>query len=285
MQTLALNPITGNLDEARVGEPRTGIMTITPQQATQILADRNTHNRKVSPIAVTRLARDMANGDFLMNGDAIRFAADGTLLDGQHRLHACVKSGATIRTVVVWNLPSEAQATMDDGNKRTMSHVLQLDGRATKHSQTVASILRRVILLERGSLTSTTNAPTKTEMSDYLDAHPGVTEAAIVADQVRNARGVRCAPSTLGVAYFLFSQKSPAKAAEFFELLRTGAGLEEGSPILALRNRLSVDGSTRHKTESPEVLAWFIKAWNAWRAGKSLRVLRQKSNDKWPEVR
>lgn len=284
MDTLALNPITGNLDEARVGEPRTGIMTITPEHSAQILAERNTHNRKVSPVHVTRLARDMANGDFLMNGDAIRFAADGTLLDGQHRLHACIKSGATVRTVVVWNLPSEAQATMDDGNKRSMFHVLQLDSRP-QHAKTVASILRRVIMLERGSLTNTSLSPTKTEMSTYLDEHPEIVEAAMVADQVRSARGIRCAASTLGMAYFLFAQKSPTKAAEFFEGLRTGVGLEDGSPILALRNRLSVDGSTRLTTESPEVLAWFIKAWNAWRAGKSVRILRHKSNDKWPVAR
>lgn len=284
MDTLALNPITGSLDEARVGEPRTGVMTVTPTQAGQILADRNNRNRKISVNHVGRLARDMANGDFLMNGDAIRFAADGTLLDGQHRLAACVKSGATFRTVVVWNLPAEAQSTMDDGSKRTMQNVLQLDGKP-QHAKTVASILRRVILLERGSMTNTANSPTKAEMSAYLEAHPDVVEAAMVADQVRSARGIRCAASTLGLAYFLFAQKSPAKAAEFFEGLRTGVGLEEGSPILALRNRLSVDGSTRLATESAEVLAWFIKAWNAWRAGKSMRILRHKSNDKWPEVR
>lgn len=284
METLALNPTTGSLDTARVGEPRTGVMTITPSQAQQILTDRNTHNRRISANHVGRLSRDMADGNFLMNGDAVRFAADGTLLDGQHRLHACVQSGSAFRTVVVWNLPSESQATMDDGAKRTMQNVLQLDGKPT-HAKTVASILRRVIMFERGSLTNSSHSPTKSEMQAYLDKHPEVTEAAMVADQVRSARGIRCAASTLGIAYYLFAQKSPARADEFFEGLRTGIGLEEGSPILALRNRLSVEGSTRLTTESAEVLAWFIKAWNAWRSGKSMRILRHKSNDKWPEVR
>lgn len=282
--TLALNPVTGAFTETRLGEPRTGVMTITPEQAADILAQRNTHNRTVSALHVDRLARDMTNGDFLMNGDAIRFASDGTLLDGQHRLAACVKSGVTIRTVVVWNLPAEAQATMDDGNKRTMAHVLQLDGKGS-HAKTVASILRRVIMLERGSLTNTSLSPTKAEMSAYLEAHPEITDAAMVADQVRNARSIRCAASTLGIAYYLFAAKSRRDADAFFEQLRTGIGLEAGSPVLALRNRLSTDGSTRLATESPEVLAWFIKAWNAYRTGKQVRILRHKSNDRFPEPR
>ena len=85
-------------------------------------------------------------------------------------------------------------------------------------------------------------------------------------------------------AYWLFAGKSPAKAVEFFDGLRTGAGLPAGSPILVLRNRLSLDGSTRLATESPEVLAWFIKAWNAWRADRPMKILRHKAGDSWPQV-
>ncbi|KNX38064.1 hypothetical protein [Luteipulveratus halotolerans] len=283
MSTLTLNPITGNLDTGTDG-PRSGLMTITPAQARDILAERNTRNRTISPIHVAKLARDMAGGNFLNNGDSIRFATDGTLLDGQHRLAACVKSGATIRVFVVWNLPAEAQATMDDGRKRAMSDVLQLSGQST-HAKTTASILRRTIMLERGSLTNTSLSPTKQEMQAYLDQHPEVVDAAVVADHTRGAKGIRCAASTLGLAYYLFAAKSRPMADEFFGALRTGAGLEEGSPILVLRNRLSVDGSTRLATESPEVLAWFIKAWNAWRQGKSMKILRHKAGDSWPEVR
>lgn len=282
MTTLALNPATGQYIEAG-NTPRVGQMTITPDQAAAILNARNTHNRTISPTVVAKYARDMTNGDWLLNGDAIRFAADGTLLDGQHRLAAIVKSGATIRTVVVWNLPAEAQATMDDGRKRTMANVLELSGQRTS-AKTVASILRRAILWERGVVVSGgASAPTKAEMQQYLNDHPEVTDAAVLADHIRNTRGVKCAASTLGLAYYLFSAKSKTAADEFFDKLRTGAGLEEGNPILVLRNRLALDGSTRLATESPEVLAWFIKAWNAWRKGRTIKVLRFKAGETFPE--
>lgn len=282
MTTLAINPITGSIDTGDA--PRSGLMTFTPEVARTILEERNTTNRTISALHVDRLARDMKAGRFINNGDSIRFATDGTLLDGQHRLAAIVRSGVTLRLFVVWGLPLEAQATMDDGRRRTMHDVLVLEG-ATLHAKTTASILRRVIMLERGSLTNTSLAPTKGEMKAYLEAHPQVVDAAAVAEQVRNAKGIRCAASTLGLAYYLFAEINRDMADMFFQQLRTGAGLEEGSPILVLRNRLSLDGSTRLSTESPEVVAWFIKAWNAWRDGKQMKILRHKAGDTWPVAR
>lgn len=282
MSTLTMHPITGDLTTGDTA-PRVGKMTITPEQAKAILADRNNHNRRVSPNVVARYARDMTNGDWLLNGDAVRFAADGTLLDGQHRLHAIAKAGVTIQTVVVWNLPVEAQATMDDGRKRTMANVLELAERP-QSAKTVASILRRAILWERGVVsTGGSAAPSKSEMQRYLDEHPEVVEAATVAEHIRNSRGIRCAASTLGLAYYLFAAKSKPMADQFFDSLRTGAGLEETSPILVLRNKLVAEGSTRLATEQPEVLGWFIKAWNAHRAGRGIKLLRLKANETFPE--
>jgi predicted SprT family Zn-dependent metalloprotease len=278
----AHNPATGQIDEVDAG-PRTGWVTFTPQRAQEVLDTRNTRNRRVNPGAITRYARDMAAGHWYINGDSIRFATDGTLLDGQNRLAAIVRSGVTLRLLVVWNLPPESQATMDDGWKRTMANVLELQGRTT-HAKTAASIIRRVILFDQGAYRSNQRqAPTKQEMAAFLEENPRIWIAAEIADHIRSSKGVRCAASTLGLAYFLFDRVSPKHAETFFQGLRTGAGLNEDSPILFLRNKLSFEGSTRLQTETAEVLAWFIKSWNAWRAGKSIRLLRQRSGESFPE--
>lgn len=284
MTAVALNPITDTLAPSD-GGPHGGQMTITPDQAARILADRNNRNRNIAASVVAKYARDMRSGNWLLNGDAIRFAVDGSLLDGQHRLAAIVKAGVPVRSFVVWNLPAESQATMDDGRKRTMANVLELDDIGGSHSKTAASILRRIILLDRGYTDGSgggSAAPTKTEMREYLADNPDVIRAAEVADQIRSARGIRCAASTVGLAYLLCARKSQADADAFFDKLRTGAGLDEGHPVLVLRNKLATDGSTRLRTETGEALAWFIRAWNAYRAGKSIRILRQKTNDRFP---
>lgn len=281
MTSYAMNPSTWK--RSKVIGPQQGFIVADKAWAQDVLERRNNNNRNLSERHVNRLARDMANGVFVYNGDNIRFASDGTLLDGQHRLAAIVKSDVALDLGVVWNLPNSTQDTMDDGRKRTMANVLELSGEGYK-AKTVASILRRLVMLERGSLRNTGFAPTKREMQAYLDAHPDVQDSAAMAEHVRNGQAVRCAASTLGLAHYLFAQKDRAAANEFFTLLRTGAGLEAGNPILVLRNRLSIEGSTRLASEQPEVLAWFIKAWNAWRQGKRIKILRHKAGEAFPVV-
>ena len=68
------------------------VVMVTPELAAEWLT-HNTHNRGLKPIAIKRFAEDMTTGDWQWNGESIRFAADGTLLDGQNRLHAIVDSG------------------------------------------------------------------------------------------------------------------------------------------------------------------------------------------------
>lgn len=281
MSSYAMNPVTWK--RAKVIGPQQGFIVATPDWAQSVLDHRNNNNRNMSERHINRLARDMSNGTFVYNGDNIRFAADGTLLDGQHRLAAIVKSGISLDLGIVWNLPNSTQDTMDDGRKRTMANVLELSGEGYK-AKTTASILRRAVMLERGNLHNNNFAPTKREMQAYLEAHPEVKDSAAMAEHVRNGHGVRCAASTLGLAHYMFSQKSRKDANLFFQLLRTGAGLDAGDPILVLRNRLSVEGSTRLSGEQREVLAWFIKAWNAWRQGKKIKILRHKSGEAFPEA-
>ena len=63
----------------------TKTLDITPDMAAQML-ERNTMNRNISQLNVTRYANDMASGAWEQNGETIKIAEDGTILDGQHPL-------------------------------------------------------------------------------------------------------------------------------------------------------------------------------------------------------
>jgi len=282
--TDTVHPISGQPEPEHQDGPRSGWMTITPAKAQEILDRRNTHNRTLLPSVIDGYARDMAKGNWLLNGDAIRFAVDGALLDGQHRLAAVVRSGIGLRTAVVWNLPPEVQATMDDGRKRSMADVLVLEGRKVS-PVTTAAVVRRLIWWDSGTRGAVRagRPPTKQEMADYLALHPLVYRAAEKADATRSGRMVRAPASTLGLAYVLFARLSQDHADEFFARLRDGAGLDIDSPILTLRNRLAADNATRLDAETPHTLAYVIKAWNAWRDGRRVRLLRYKANEQFPE--
>ena len=89
-------------------------MTITPAMA-QEWAGLNTRNRPVRYTKVAQFARDMTAGKWMLNGETIKIASDGTILDGQHRLYACIQAEVPFETVVIRGLPMEAQDTIDTG--------------------------------------------------------------------------------------------------------------------------------------------------------------------------
>jgi hypothetical protein len=74
--------------------------TVTPKKAMEWLK-RNIANRPLSPVTVNNYARAMSDRAWKLNGDCVRFNGNGDLVDGQHRLTACVKSGQSFETYIV----------------------------------------------------------------------------------------------------------------------------------------------------------------------------------------
>ena len=68
------------------------VMTFTPVVAEYILDNMNVGNRPQKPSRIVRYAADMANDNWSVTGESIKFGADGKLKDGQNRLAACVRS-------------------------------------------------------------------------------------------------------------------------------------------------------------------------------------------------
>ena len=60
---------------------------------------KNDHNRRLSPVRIRKFADEMQNGMWVYNGESIIVSESGRLLDGQHRLHAIVDSGAEIELI------------------------------------------------------------------------------------------------------------------------------------------------------------------------------------------
>ena len=246
--------------------PRIDVLTVTPAIAREWLA-RNSHNRSIRERKVEEYARDMQSGEWRVNGETIKFSADGTLLDGQHRLRAVIAADLPVQLIVVTGLDSGTQATMDAGAKRTAADAFSLDGE--KHAQTLAAVIRRAWAWERGDYKLSMNAvPTTAESARFLTDHPEIRRSAEIAVQVRHQYRY-VLPTSVGVAHFLFSRISAADAAFFFVRLGDGAELPLGHPILTLRKRLLSDAASQKKTPDHFQLALLIRAWNAMRVGRA----------------
>lgn len=252
--------------------PKSETMTITPQIA-QEWVTLNTRNRPVRYARVARFARDMKDGTWVLNGETVKIAADGTILDGQHRLYACIQASVSFETFVIRGLPMEAQDTIDTGAARTMGD--QFDLRGESHAKILASVTRwayKWLHGERGTGRADTD-PTHAEMSALLTADPRLREAAEWADHARNSfRSV--SGSVWGMAWMLFHGSDHLAAEVFLEKVLAGADLGEGHPALAFRNRIWRAREVGERLNQHEQLAYLIIAWNAFKDDRQITRLQ-----------
>ena len=109
------------------------VETITPEIAKTMLGE-NVNNRRISRDNVNLFAREIRNGEWRFNGEAIKFGKDGRLLDGQHRLLAVIAADKPLTTLVIRGLEDETQQTMDSGKTRTLGDVLTCAEKRTPRS-------------------------------------------------------------------------------------------------------------------------------------------------------
>lgn len=256
---------------------------ITPEMAAAWLT-QNKHNRRQRRASINKYARDMSRGRWMENGTGIAFDLDGNMIDGQHRLEGCVLSGKSFWSLVVTNLPAEAQDTLDDQTKRTMADRLGFHEHENTHVS--AAVTRRVLLWQNGHKTNTgAYQPSVAECLDALEGDPTIK---VAIQQAVRMKALAPVPGTIiGLTWWLFWQIDAEQCSDFWTALHSGANLAAGDPILVVRNQITTDNS-KHSGRIPESahLAYVIKAWNVWRGGKELAPafrFRLLTNEKFPE--
>jgi len=248
-----------------------GVETITPEIAKELLS-RNSGNRSVSDAHVNRLAKQMSNNQFDLNGDAIRITDDGSLIDGQHRLSACVKSGVPFQSLVVRGLPKKAFLTIDQGKRR--SHGDTLSALGEKNGKDISSALKIIERYFTAGLPVGRRSFTNSDMVELLDKYP---DARSCLGGVSHPKGLF--PRSIAIACnYLFRIRDEELASRFFDELISGTRLDEGSPVYILRERLMRNAMSKAKLKPEYIMALMIKAWNALRSGREIKNLRFREN-------
>jgi hypothetical protein len=256
------------------------IVAVSPEQASELLRT-NTRNRSVRRQYVRQLAQAMQRGEWTVNGEPIQVAKDGTLLNGQHRLHAVVESGQTVPMLVVRNVPLAAQRTMDTGARRNLSDVLALRGES--HTTNLAAALGLLYRYRNNAKMegSGRSAPTTKQAVELLEREPGLRDCIPLACRVYRDTHLRI--SIAIVIGYLFNEVEPGQGTSFFKAL-CNAQAVPGEPLGELRMIL-----TRLRDEQTFVLNTYtlcgltVKAFNAWRAGAPLHDLEFRSGGERPE--
>lgn len=254
---------------------RTEVKKVTPKVAEDWLG-RNSHNRTIRNARVAELAGAIERGEWQFNGDAIRFAEDGSLLDGQHRLWAIIESGKAVETLVIHGLPSDTQETMDTGARRNLKDALTLRGE--KNCSKLAAALAHLWRQESGLIRNTGAKPTTAQAIALLDRHPGIRDTVSRAEIVRHR--FRVSAAMTAVAWYTLDTIDADDNEAFWSALIEGVNLNEGSPVLALRRWLERQASSAVGARASSLVAHalIIKAWNAWREGRHVEQLNWKAS-------
>lgn len=265
---------------------------ITPEVAHAYLT-HNVSNRPIKQQIVELYAKQMTDGLWVLSNDAITFAANGDLMNGQHRLSAVIKSGKTCDFMVTRNMPQEAFAVMDNGTNRSAGDVLFIEGITSYNN--VASVVKRKMVLNAKHITAISagksdggGAASSTKVGnmqiiDEYKKHRDFYDQAVKDAYKCYSKSRLLTISDYGgfVSYLTLCLNHPYETAlsffeEFCEIKKASNDV-----VNLLRQKYVNDkiGATRMTAQARQKL--IIKAWNAYVTGKTVKVLKYvEANDK-----
>lgn len=260
-------------------------MVVTPAMAKMWL-EKSAPNRHLSEIVVERYAEDMRQGRWLVNGATIVMGQSGEILDGQHRLHAIVKTGMPMNTIVVSGVADEAYKTMDTGRPRSVGDHLKAMG--LPNPSNVAAMARSWLVFNRyREFTS--------ELGKVFSHQEVIATALANAEEFNIAlngaaatyKALRGSLATWAVLWIKFGEIDAHDRDLFFEGLATGANLRTDSPVFALRRYMLEHQRSRQRGLSvlqSTLGALAIKAWNRFRNHQPTLRLQWAADEPYPTL-
>ena len=252
------------------------VEVITPKLAQEYLK-LNTNNRPISNLQVNRLVEQMREGKYMLNGEPIIFSESNVLLQGQHRLLACVKSGCDIETFVVRGVKDEVFHTLDSGRNRTVSDVFAISG-VPDYAKTSSIVIAYIRLTKSlGSFTGLRGYKSLgVNKKDIIDVYKNNEELIYDIKLYSNRLTDRMKLLTLSevgaIMTYLIKNKKHNKdvVKRFFGELFDSS---ENVTINALRLKLINNLASDKKMTQRYKITLIAKAWNAYICGKQAKLL------------
>lgn len=255
------------------------IVRITPEVAADMLR-RNTKNRRPNQRTVDRYSISMTAHEWWMNGEPIIFSAEGELLNGQHRLLACVRSGVAFDALVVRGIEPDAFKTMDNVRPRSSADGLGIIGEVNCRSLAAAvQALITFVGLDGGMDSSGdigARRATVLKCEQILEAHPALRDSVAAMKSCKLYRSKHAA-----LLHYLFSLVSQRLADEFASVMHDGAD-DRFRPFGLFRESL-IRVALRSENRRA-IAAKAIKAFNAELTEARPKLLRWSPEEAFPVI-
>ena len=279
---MGMNTLNGVHLRAKItaNEARTERVKVTPEMAGGLLA-LNTKNRTIIKAHLMMLQDCLQRGDWVFNGEPIIVATSGRILDGQHRLLACVNTGVTIDTNIVYGVDESVFATIDQGKSRTVGNVLDIAGEENYNA--VAAALKALWVFARTGQV-------------YDGGRPGCEFTSTIAQHVLRMNepirdsvkaSLRCehykSKSLLAALHYVFTFSNHHVANELVEVMEQGGG-DKDRPFHVLREHVIYCRFNRVPLGNRSLAAKTIRAFNAEVTGEWVKRLQFKPDGQFPAV-
>jgi len=250
---------------------------VTPEEARLWLDTKRSKNRPISENAVSKYAQQMQQGLWVDNGKGLCFGKSGNLLDGQHRLSACVRANKPFDTTITWGVPDEYFDTIDDCNTRSMADVLHIRGES--NPTLLSAGLRFLWLYVRGEIEHKDlrrgQVCTKQLLQATLEKNPKIRGSVKFYNLLKARPGGLLISAGMAIGlHYLFSLVDEKKADEFFNRFQSGLELTDDNPVYILRNKIiAAQKDTSTMLTNSARYYYMVMTWNAYVKGTYVKRL------------
>lgn len=237
----------------------------------------------VVPNACTRCGSTQSNWYITDQGISVDWF--DRFMNGDHRMRAVLRSGATVPMLVTRGLDPRARAAIDDGAKRKFSDDLSMNGVANPDES--AALLRRIAYWDaaaarnqgQGGLTGVPHWwMSRTQMNQmWPDRAKEIDEAVRLGHRFKGSW-----PGNSGAMIFMcwllsHEENNPDTIARFLSILTDGSQNPDDYPLLQCRKLLTGQVSQwrrdKNQTGVEYEVYFMIRAWNAWVRGNKISKL------------
>lgn len=271
---------------------RTKVETVTPNKAKKLLSE-NTINRPLSKKRVEHYASLMEGGKWKLTHQGISIADDGTIIDGQHRLHAIIECNLPIDINISYGAEKETFKYIDVGYTRTTSNIFAIEGikNYSKHS---SGISRYHNFINSDRVLSTSNSgrvENHYTHEDYLQFYYDHEDFLVrVHSKITSLYDMYRILSTSELyAFYVYcvidAGWSETKVESFFDNLYMIRHDAKSNVPKMLFNKLIQDATGTTEMKPQVKTALIIKSFNYFVNGKSLkRLYFHEDNENFPSV-
>lgn len=237
------------------------VVEFTPELAEHILTNLNYKNRPSKSAKIIQYARDMEADRWLLTGETIAFGSDGLLKDGQNRLAACIRAGASFKTHCMFGIDPLAFAVMDTGANRSHSDILSIMG--VRNASKVTSLLKLYYAWRRGHTNTGRIKITNEEMRNWFVDSVDEEAAQRSANFAALVNNVTNYPNGhIGALYYHAAIRGEEDLViEFLEPMRTGTSKARSPQKVLMKHVTAIKSNPSYTLSSHDYAVLLCRAW------------------------